>query len=106
MFNNDYTGTKPALGYGSAMLLDAEGKRIRIYDGANGQYWINGAQGTKPSGYSGGDYTTVAWKELAETPGGTLIICAQNAPTDLRAWVRGFRSATYFNQVMALVEIK
>ena len=106
MFTNDYTGTKPVLGYGSAILLDAEGKLIRIYDGANGQYWINGAKGTNPSGYSGKDYTTVAWKELAQTPGGTLIICGQNAPTDLRAWVRGFRSATYFNQVMSLVEVK
>ena len=130
VFDSTYSGSKPVLDHGSAILLDADGKLLVIYDGANGGYWKNGQNyGSttwyvdetnngatvgaigNPSNFSGKDYTTLAFQELAATEGGTLIILPKYAANEQSGWARGLRnlyssSTNYFGKVMTITEIE
>ena len=107
VYTKAYGSTNPCTGwgYGAAIVFDSEGKLIKVYDGANAQYWENGAkQDTKPDGFSATTYAQTAYENLQE--GEKLIVfpnCSVNGNA-ARAWALGLRNANDFGQVLTITD--
>ena len=73
IFDKNYTGTFATNGYGVVLVLSAEGKVLRVYDGANGSYSdaVAGAN-NKTYGVTSTNFSTMAWESLQE--GETLVV--------------------------------
>ena len=98
IFDKNYTGTVATNGYGVAVVLDAEGKIARVYDGANGGYWLpSGKQAS--AHFTTSTFASVAWSELQD--GETLVIFI-NGPKTTNARQLGLDSRYLFNQKMNL----
>ena len=90
IFDKNYTGSFATNGYGAAIVVDAYGKLIKIYDGANGGFWT--AEGKAASAhFTTATYATVAWSELGE---GELLIVLPNdgASNASRGWALSLRA--------------
>jgi len=73
IYDKGYTGTFTTNGYGVALVLSAEGKVLRVYDGANAGYTdANSGVNNKDHGVDVNNFATLAWSELQE--GETLVI--------------------------------
>ena len=73
IYDKGFTGTFTTNGYGVAVVLSAEGKVVRVYDGANGAYTdATTGVGDKTHGVTVNNFATLAWESLQE--GETLVI--------------------------------
>ncbi len=74
-------------GYGVAIVINAEGKIVKIYDGANGKYYDESNSGGVAAGsyFAAGTYASDAYNALAE--GETLIVFPHSGTDpNPRAW--------------------
>ena len=103
VFTKDYTGEFSTNGYGVAVVLDQFGRVIRVYDGANGGYWLpSGKQDTK--NFDVNTFATVAWAELQE--GETLVVLPNGGSDGNAARQIGLDCRYLFNQKMSVTGIK
>ena len=73
IYDKGFTGTFTTNGYGVAVVLNAEGKVVRVYDGANGGYTdATSGVNDKTHGVTVNNFATLAWESLQE--GETLVI--------------------------------
>ena len=73
IYDKNYTGTFATNGWGVAVVLTAEGKVSRIYDGANAGYTDkDSGVNNKDYGVTTSNFATLAWESLQE--GETLVI--------------------------------
>ena len=73
IYDKNYTGTFTTNGYGVAVVLTAEGKVARVYDGANGGYTDkDSGLNNKNYGVTVNNFATLAWEGLQD--GETLVI--------------------------------
>lgn len=97
VFTKDYTGSFNTNGYGVAVILDQYGRVIRVYDGANGGYWLpSGKQAS--AHFNVNTYATVAWSELQE--GETLLLLPNGGSDGNAARQVGLDCRYLFNQKM------
>ena len=102
VFTKDYTGDFSTNGYGVAVVLDVYGRIIRVYDGANGGYWLpSGKQDS--AHFTTATYATVAWSELQE--GETLVVFPNGADGN-KARQIGLDSRYLFNQKMNITGVE
>ena len=102
VFTKDYTGDFSTNGYGVAVVLDVYGRIIRVYDGANGGYWLpDGKQAS--AHFTTATYATVAWSELQE--GETLVVFPNGADGN-KARQIGLDSRYLFNQKMNITGVE
>lgn len=110
VYTKAYGSTNPCTGwgYGAAIVLDSEGKLIKVYDGANSQYWENGAkQSSLPAGFSASAYAQVAYENLQD--GEKLIVfpnCSAVSGNTARGWALGLRNANDFGQVLTITDTR
>lgn len=109
VYTTAYTSGNPCTGwgYGVALVLDSDGKLIKIYDAYNGQYWESGEkQTTLPVGFSVTTYAKVAFDNLQE--GEKLIILPNSTVNNntSRVWGTGLRNAKYFGQVLTITDTR
>ncbi len=98
IFDKSYTGSFATNSHGVAVVLDAEGKVARVYDGANGGYWLpSGKQAS--AHFTTSSYATVAWGELQE---GETLIVLPNGVDGNKARQLGLDSRYLFGQKMNL----
>jgi hypothetical protein len=83
IFDSNYTGTFATNGYGVVLVLSAEGKLLRVYDGANGSYSdaVAGAN-NKTYGVTSSNFSTMAWESRQE---GEIIVVLPNGPDGNKA---------------------
>ena len=99
VFTKDYTGDFSTNGYGVAVILDKAGKVVRVYDGANGGYWLpDGKQAS--AHFDVNTYATVAWSELQE--GETLVLLPNGGSDGNAARQIGLDCRYLFNQKMSV----
>lgn len=73
IYDKGFTGTFTTNGYGVAVVLTAEGKVARVYDGANAGYTdATSGVNNKEYGVTVNNFATLAWESLQE--GETLVI--------------------------------
>lgn len=74
VYHSDYEETDfgKGWGYGAALVVDGEGRLVRIYDGANGGIWEN-EKLTPPEGFATNKYAEFAYAYAKEN-GYTLIV--------------------------------
>ena len=73
IFDKSYTGSFATNGYGVAVVLDADMKVVRVYDGANAGYTdANTGVNDKTKGVTTSNFATLAWSSLQA--GETLVI--------------------------------
>ncbi|MBQ4273590.1 MAG: hypothetical protein IJB94_01290, partial [Clostridia bacterium] len=102
VFTKDYEGEFSTNGYGVAVILDAQGRVIRVYDGANGGYWLpDGKQAS--AHFDVNSYATTAWAELQE--GETLIVLPNGGSEGNAARQVGLDCRFLFNQKMSVTGI-
>ena len=102
VFTKDYEGEFSTNGYGVAVILDAQGRVIRVYDGANGGYWLpDGKQAS--AHFNVNTYATTAWAELQE--GETLIVLPNGGSEGNAARQIGLDCRYLFNQKMSVTGI-
>ena len=91
IYDKSYTGTFTTNAHGAAIVLDSNGKLIKIYDGANGGYWIEGSTSADTThGVTSSNFATLAWSELQD--GEMLIIFPNDGGTNVsRAWALALR---------------
>jgi hypothetical protein len=96
VFDKSYTGNFNTNGYDVAVVLDEYGRVIRVYDGANGGYWLpSGKQAS--AHFTVNTYATVAWSELQE--GETLVVFPSGVDSN-KARQIGLDCRYLFNQKM------
>ena len=100
VYDKGFTGTFTTNGYGVAVVLDADGKVIRVYDGANGGYWLPAGKQASAH-FTTSTFATVAWSELQE--GETLVILPNGGSTGNAARQVGLDCRYLFNQKMNIV---
>ena len=89
IYDKNYTGTFTTNDYGVAIVLDANGKLVKIYDGANVGYYTESGKVSKAS-LTASNYATLAFSEL--TTGQTLMIFPNDgAGNHARAWALNLR---------------
>ena len=101
IFDKNYTGNFSTNGYGVAVVLDAAGKVIRVYDGANVGYWLPAGKQASAH-FNANTFATVAWSELQE---GETLVVLPNGPDGNKARQIGLDSRYLFNQKMNLVSL-
>ncbi len=102
VLDKGYTGDFNTNGYGVAVVLDAAGRVIRVYDGANGGYWL--PEGKQASAhFNVNTYATVAWSELQE--GETLVVLPNGGSDGNAARQVGLDCRYLFNQKMTITNI-
>ena len=103
VFTKDYEGEFTTNGYGVAVVLDQYGRVIRVYDGANGGYWLpDGKQAS--AHFNVNTYATVAWSELQE---GEYLVVLPNAGSDGNAARQiGLDCRYLFNQKMTITNVE
>jgi len=102
IFDKSYTGTVATNGYGVAVVLDAEGKVARVYDGANGGYWLpSGKQAS--AHFTTSSYATVAWGELQE---GETLIVLPNGPDGNKGRQLGLDCRYLFGQKLNITIVE
>ena len=102
VFTKAYEGEFSTNGYGVAVVLDQFGRVIRIYDGANGGYWLpDGKQAS--AHFDVNSYATTAWAELQE--GETLIVLPNGGSDGNAARQIGLDCRYLFNQKMSVTGI-
>ncbi len=72
IYDKNYTGEIVCNDYGAAIVLDKDGKLIKIYDAANLGFWTEAGKSTDPLTFGQKGYAPIAFSELAA--GETLII--------------------------------
>ena len=88
IFDKDYIGVVSEYAYGAAIVLDRNGVLVKIYDGANVQYWtVNGKAMMADFGQK--DYAPKAFADLQD--GETLIVFPHNGTN--RNWALSLRNA-------------
>ena len=89
IYDKNYTGTFTTNDYGVAIVLDANGKLVKIYDGANVGYYTESGKVSKAS-LTASNYATLAFSEL--TTGETLMIFPNDgAGNHARSWALNLR---------------
>ena len=102
ILDKNYTGEFNTNGYGVAVVLDAQGRVIRVYDGANGGYWLpDGKQAS--AHFNANTYATVAWSELKE--GETLVVLPNGGSEGNAARQIGLDCRYLFNQKMSITDM-
>ena len=83
IFDKNYTGSFATNQHGVALILSAEGKLLRVYDGANGSYSdaVAGAN-NKTYGITSSNFSTKAWESLQE---GEILVLLPNGPDGNKA---------------------
>ncbi len=99
ILDKNYTGDLSTNGYGAAIVLDASGKLIKVYDGANlGFYQGNGKE---TAHFTTANYAVTAWGELGE--GETLIIFPNDGGANAaRGFALGLRTDGSIGQTATL----
>lgn len=93
VYDKDYTGTIDMNGFGVAIVLDANGKIVRIYDGANdGQtaaYYTYTTEGKQSHAtLTTANYASIAWSE--RQTGETLLVFPNDGAGNYeRNWAQG-----------------
>ena len=83
IFDKNYTGSFATNGYGVALILSAEGKLLRVYDGANGSYSdATAGANNKTYGVTSSNFSTMAWDSLQE---GETLVLLPNGPDGNKA---------------------
>ena len=100
VYDKGFTGSFTTNGYGVAVVLDAEGKVVRVYDGANGGYWLPAGKQSSAH-FTTSTFATVAWSELQE--GETLVILPNGGSSGNAARQVGLDCRYLFNQKMNIV---
>ena len=101
VFTKEYTGSFNTNGYGVAVVLDQYGRVARVYDGANGGYWLpSGKQAS--AHFNVNTYATVAWSELQA---GEYLVVLPNGPDGNKARQVGLDCRYLFNQKMSITGI-
>ena len=92
IYDGDYEGEVALNGYGAALVVNKYGELVKIYDGANGQFWTVDGKATGTLTFTTANYATVAFSELAE---GEMLIVFPNdgASNAARGWALGLRNA-------------
>ena len=104
VFTKDYTGEFSTNGYGCAVILDAEGKVLRIYDGANAGYTDkDSGVNNKDHGVTTDNYATLAWESLQE--GETLVVLPNGGSTDNAARKVGLDCRWLIGQKMTITNV-
>ena len=88
IYDKSYTGTFTTNGYGVAIVLDANGKLVKIYDGANSGYYTEKGKAESVH-FTTADYATVAWSELEANQ--TLLIFPNTSTNVSRTWALSLR---------------
>ena len=102
VFTKDYTGEFTTNGYGVAVILDSQGKIARVYDGANGGYWLpSGKQAS--AHFTTSTYATVAWSELQA--GETMVLLPNGGSDGNAARQVGLDCRYLFGQKMNITGI-
>ena len=102
VLDKSYTGSFNTNGYGVAVVLDSYGKVARVYDGANGGYWLpSGKQAS--AHFTTATYATVAWSELQE--GETLVVLPNGGSEGNAARQIGLDCRYLFGQKMSITGI-
>ena len=102
VFDKSYTGSFNTNGYGVAVVLDAYGRVIRVYDGANGGYWLpDGKQAS--AHFNVNTYATVAWSELKD---GETLVVFPNGVDGNKARQIGLDCRYLFNQKLNLTGVE
>ena len=101
VFTKDYTGNFSTNGFGVAVVLDSDGKVARVYDGANGGYWLpSGKQAS--AHFTTSTFATVAWSELQV--GETLVVFT-NGPDGNKARQIGLDCRYLFGQKLSIITV-
>ncbi len=101
IYDKDFTGTFTTNGYGVAVVLTAEGKVSRVYDGANGGYTdATTAVNDKTHGVTVNNFATLAWESLQE--GETLVILPNGGSEGNAARQVGLDCRWLINQKMSI----
>ncbi len=104
IFDKNFTGTFETNEYGCALVFDANGVLVKLYDGANLGYWT--ADGKATAHFTTKTYATVAFEELQD--GEILIIFPNDGGSNIhRQWaldLRGVKagSTCYIGQAATL----
>lgn len=110
VYTKAYTSGNPCTGWGwgEAIVLDSDGKLIKIYDGQSAQYWVNGAQHNEsaPAGFGASNYAQLAFENLQE--GEKLIVFPNSSVNNNagRSWAYGLRNAKYFGQELTITDTR
>lgn len=91
IYDKGYTGTFTTNNYGAAIVLDANGKLVKIYDGANVGYYTEEGKATSAH-FTSSTYATVAFSELTDRE--LLIIFPNDGGTNT---ARGFALGLRFD---------
>ena len=103
VFTKAYTGEFSTNGYGVAVVLDQYGRVIRVYDGANGGYWLpDGKQAS--AHFNVNTYATTAWAELQE--GEYLVVLPNGGSEGNKARQIGLDCRYLFNQKLNVTGIE
>ena len=83
IFDKNYTGSFATNGYGVALILNSDGKLVRVYDGANGSYSdaVAGSN-NKTYGVTSSNFSTMAWDSLQD---GEILVLLPNGPDGNKA---------------------
>ncbi len=80
VYDKGFTGTFTTNGFGVAVVLNAEGKVQRIYDGANGGYTDkDSGLNNKNYGVTTSNFATLAWESLQE---GEILVILPNGGSE------------------------
>ncbi len=99
VFTKDYEGEFSTNGYGVAVVLDAQGRVVRVYDGANGGYWLPAGKQASAH-FNVNTYATTAWAELQA--GETLVVLPNGGSDGNAARQIGLDCRYLFNQKMSI----
>ena len=102
IYDKSFEGTFATNGYGVAVVLDAQGKVIRVYDGANLGYWLPAGKQASAH-FDVNSYATTAWAELQE--GELLIVLPHGGSEGNAARQVGLDCRYLFNQKMSVTDI-
>ena len=103
VFTKEYTGDFSTNGYGVAVVLDRYGRIIRVYDGANGGYWLPAGKQASAH-FTTATYATVAWSELQE--GEYLVVFPNGGSDGNKARQIGLDARYLFNQKMNITGVE
>ena len=102
LFDKNYTGNFATNGYGAAIVIDAYGKLIKIYDGANGGFYTEEGKAASAH-FTTANYAVTAWNELQE--GELLIVFPNDGATNAsRAFALGLRFDGSIGKVVTLTD--
>ena len=102
IFDKNYTGDFATNGYGAAIVIDANGTLVKVYDGANVGFYTKDGKAASAH-FTSSNYAVTAWNELQE--GEILIVFPNDGATNAsRGFALGLRTDGSIGKTVTLTD--